>query len=240
MGAARHGEVEDRGFDAVGAGAAVDDPRATFAEGVADVRRLRRAHVTERIGARRGERAPGETQHLAEKRVGRDADRDGVLAGRDEIRHDGLTPQHDREGTRPEVSELGQPRIGVGDLGERGLVEHMDDERIEERAAFDREDLGERRRVRRIGGEAVDRLRRQGHAGALTQQLGRPGQVGGGGSQEAGGGRGQGGGGYADGQRESRPIYREASPGATSQTRQQKSRLRRRPGEVVARTITSS
>jgi len=55
-GAAGDGKVEDRGFDAVGAGATVDDPRATFTEGITDVLGLRGTDVTEGISARRGER----------------------------------------------------------------------------------------------------------------------------------------------------------------------------------------
>ena len=98
---------------------------------------------------------------------------------RDEIRHDGLAAQHDRQRTRPERSEECETRIGLGDFGERGLLEDVDDERVEERTALDREDLGERGGISRVGGEAVDRLGRQGHAGALTQELGRPRKVGG-------------------------------------------------------------
>ena len=176
----------------MGAGATVDDPRATFTEGITHMRSLGRTDVTERIGARGGERASDETQHLAEERMGRDADRDGILTGRDEIGHDGLATQHDRQRTWPERSEECEARIGFGDFGERGLVEHVDDERVEERASLDREDLGERGGIGRVGGEAVDRLGRQGHAGALAQKLGRPRKVGGSGGQETGSGRRQG------------------------------------------------
>ena len=71
------------------------------------------------------------------------------------------------------MSEFRETRIRFGDFGERSLVEHVDDERIEEWAALDREDLAERRGIGCIGGEAIDRLSREGYAGALTQELGR-------------------------------------------------------------------
>ena len=174
------------------AGAAVDDPWAAFAEGIAHVRGLRGTHVAERIGARRGERTPREAKHLAKKRMGRDTHGDRILAGGDEIRHDRLATQHHRQRARPEVRELREAWIRFGDFGERSLIEHVDDERIQERTALDRKDLGERRGIGRIGGEAVDRLGRQGHAGALTQKLGRASEVGGSGGQETGGGRRQG------------------------------------------------
>ena len=122
----------------------------------------------------------------------RDADRHGILTRRDEIRHDGLAAQHDRQRTWPERSEEREARIGFGDFGERGLIEHVDDERVEERTALDRENLGERGGIGRVGGEAVDRLGRQGHAGALAKELGRPRKVGGSGGQEMGSGRRQG------------------------------------------------
>ena len=239
-GTAGHGEVEDRGFDAVGAGAAVDDPWATLPEGITHVRGLGGADVAERIGTRRGERASGETEHLAEERMGRNPDRHGILTRRDEIRHDGLAAQHDRQRTRPERSEECETRIGLGDFGERGLLEDVDDERVEERTALDREDLGERGGISRVGGEAVDRLGRQGHAGALTQELGRPRKVGGSGGQETGGGR-----------RQRRRDFTGRTAGVPSDLprdagggnlpdRQQKGRLKRRPGKVIAEAITSS
>ena len=155
------------------AGAAVDDPWAAFAEGIAHVRGLRGTHVAERIGARRGERTPREAKHLADKRMGRDTHGDRILAGGDEIGDDRLATKHDCQRTRPEVSEFRETRIRFGDFGERSLVEHVDDERIEEWAALDREDLAERRGIGCIGGEAIDRLSREGYAGALTQELGR-------------------------------------------------------------------
>jgi len=239
-GATRDGKVKDRGFDAVGAGAAVDDPWATLAKGITNMRGLGRADVTERIGAGRGERAARETQHLTEKRMGRDADGHGIFAGRDEVGHDGLATQYDRQRTRPERREERQARIRLGDFGERALVEHVDDERIEERTALDREDLSERGGIGRVGGETVDRLGRQGHADALTQELGRPREVSGSGGQETGGGR-----------RQRRRDFTGRTAGVPSDLPrdagggnlpdgQQKGRLKRRPGKVIAEAITSS
>ena len=124
--------------------------------------------------------------------MGWDADGDRVLPRRDEIRHKGLTAQHHGQGARPEMRQFREAGIGLGHFGERGLIEHVDDERIQERAALDREDLGERRGIGRIGREAIDRLGRESHADALTQELGRASEVGGSGGQETGGGRRQG------------------------------------------------
>ena len=173
----------------MGAGAAVDDPRTAFTEGIAYVGGLGRADIAEGIGARRGQRTTCETEYLSEKRVGGNANGHGILTGGDEIRHDGLATQYDRQRARPKVRELRETWIRFGDFGERGLIEHVDYERIQKRTALDGEDLGERRGIRRIGREAIDRLSRQGHAGALTQELGRTSEVSGSGGQETGGGR---------------------------------------------------
>jgi len=183
------GKVEDGGFDAVGAGPAIDDPRTAFTEGIAYVGGLGRADIAEGIGARRGQRTTCETEYLSEKRVGGNANGHGILTGGDEIRHDGLATQHDRQRAGPEVGELRETRVCFGDFGQRGLIRHVDDERVEERTSLNREDLGERRGVGRIGREAIDRLGRQGHAGAGTQELGRASEVSGSGGQETGGGR---------------------------------------------------
>ena len=63
---------------------------AAFTEGIAHVGGLSRADITERVSARRSERTTRKTEHLAEERVGRDADGDRVLARRDEIGDDRL------------------------------------------------------------------------------------------------------------------------------------------------------
>ncbi len=102
---------------------------------------------------------------------------DRVEAGRHQVGQSPLPCQDEGEGPRPEaLGEQGHARIHVpgalpaGDAANLLRTRDVDDEGIEGRAGLDLEHAGDRRRVERIGAQAVDGLGGEGYDAARFQQ----------------------------------------------------------------------
>src|SRR5690606_12551137 len=87
-GTARIADVENGGFEADFAGAAVENERNAVAEILFDVAHFGWADVAERIGAGSGERNVAGLEEALKNRMTGDADGDGIESSGDDIRND--------------------------------------------------------------------------------------------------------------------------------------------------------
>ncbi len=142
-------------------GSAVENQFDLTQKSFGDVFRRSRAHLARRIGARRGDGHPGGCQEALRDRLRRHADRDRVEARAHQIAETRirLARQHQRQCARPEpFGEIARrtrkfrQRFRVSDIA------HMDDQGIETRPAFGREDRGDCPAVAGIRAQPVDGL----------------------------------------------------------------------------------
>jgi len=168
------GEIEDGGFEADGAGAAVEDEGDGIAELEMDGLGIGGADAAEAVRARGGEgTAEGAEQSLGDG-MGGDAERGVGQSAGGEVGDDGFFRENEGEGAGPEFG--GEKAGGLGHAlrdGEGGLgIGEVEDEGIEEGALFHLEDAGERGGVEAVGGKAVDGLGGQTDDMALAQERG--------------------------------------------------------------------
>ncbi len=144
-----------------------------------NVRGAGRADAAGAIGARRGQRQAGGGEQLLRNRVRRHPDRDRIEAGRDKVREATVGPlRHDHgQRTRPEgFRQFYRHRGELGDAVSRLKARDMHDQGIEARAALGAENASDGGPAGRIGGEAVDCLRRHGDKPAGAQRRDRRGK----------------------------------------------------------------
>ena len=155
-------------------GPGVEHQRDAVAELLDDMLGAGRAEPAGAVGRGRGERAAERLDHRV-RRPARRAERDRRKPGNRQRmdRRIGRERHHERQRTGPEF--LRQPLGASIDLAvaPRHIdVSHMTDQRVEARPPFGGEDARHRLAVRGIGGEAVDRLRRQRDQLAARQRRG--------------------------------------------------------------------
>ncbi len=135
--------------------------------------RPRGAHAPELVGRGRGDTATERRQKLLRHRMRRHADGHGVLPAGDDVVHVRAALHHHGERARPEL--LGELRRDFRHFGHPTVQEarrvEMHDDRMGFRATLGFENLGDRRRVLRIGAEPVDGFSRKSHELAVAQSL---------------------------------------------------------------------
>jgi hypothetical protein len=168
-------DFDDGGLQAEQAGTGIDDEvNATVEFGEHGAGRGG-TDGAETVGAGCSERFVESADDAAENGIGADADGDGGKSGGNDVGHDRLFRQQDRERTRPEA--LGHLFQRQCDL--RWHIRHeielifagqMNDERIKGGPLLGLEDFRDGGRIERVRCKAIDRFRWQGDDFAFTQQ----------------------------------------------------------------------
>ena len=168
----RHGD--DGGLDTDIGLAAVENQRQTAIHIGQRVRRIRRAGLAGKVCRRRGKRDAAGLDDLLHHRVGRHPHADGVKARAGHVADLGAAGHDHRQRAGPEG---GSQLFGtLGHLGD-DAVQHlhaadMHNERVILRAALRFKNFLDGLAVAGVGGNAVDRLRRQGDQLTLLQKPG--------------------------------------------------------------------
>ena len=141
-----------------------------------DVLRVRRRNLVRQIRARRGQRKTALANHRLDERMARPAHADRCAARRHDVREflsPAATPASAGRARMPlpvfppVAGHSATQRFAISMLG------HVDDDGIVRRPAFDFENSGDGFCIQRIGGQAINRFRRQRHHFAGAQQFRR-------------------------------------------------------------------
>ena len=170
-GRGRLGAVDDGGFDAVTAGAAVEDEGDAPLHVAQDGGGGRGARAAGDVGGGGGDGDAGRADHGAGDGVFRHADADGREAAGDAVGNDGFPPQDEGDGAGAEGREefFGAGRDVGGDGVDHRAVCDVEDERIVRWASLRLVDAGAGSRVEAVRAEAVDGLGRKGDEAAAAQ-----------------------------------------------------------------------
>ena len=163
--------VDDGGFDAEAAGAAVEDEGDAPLHVAQDGGGGRRARAAGDVRGRCGDGDACRADHGARDGVFGHADADGREAARDAVGDDVLAPQDERDGAGAEGGEefLRGRRDVRSDRVDHGAVCDMEDERIVRGTPFRRVDTRAGSGVEAARAEAVDGLGREGDEPAAPQ-----------------------------------------------------------------------
>lgn len=172
-GRGRLGAVDDGGFDAVTAGAAVEDEGDAPLHVAQDGGGGRGARTAGDVSGGSGDGDAGRADHGAGDGVFRHADADGCEAAGDAVGNDGFPPQDEGDGAGAEGREefFGTGRDVGGDGIDHRAVCDVEDQGVVRGASLRFVDARAGGRVEAVCAEAVDGLRRKGDEAAAAQDI---------------------------------------------------------------------
>ena len=172
----RNRQIQNRGFNAHLRLAAVHDQRNFAAELRADVLRIGRRNPAGQIRARRGQRKTAFADHRLNERMARPADADRLAARRDDVGNFFRARQNQRQRSGPESFRKFFRAAPANSFTQRFAISMPATWTMMglcRRPAFDLENFGDGLFVQRIGGEPINRFRRQRDDFAGAQQFRR-------------------------------------------------------------------